>query len=76
MEESVDYKANEFVIFCVEVFKEEYSMTGRDAYALFEKYGVLEYLYDGYDVLHTQGDGWLINDISGFLKIRGCNMDS
>lgn len=24
-----------------------------------------------YDVLHTQGDGWLMEDINEFLKIRG-----
>lgn len=42
-------------------------------YCKFEKYGVFKYLHDGYDVLHTQGDGWLMNDIDGFLEIRGYN---
>ncbi|MCI8655344.1 MAG: DUF3791 domain-containing protein, partial [Clostridia bacterium] len=42
-----------------------------EVYELFEKYGVLKYLHDGYDMLHTQGGGWIMNDINEFLKIRG-----
>lgn len=73
MEDNIEYKANEFVIFCIEVFKEENKLTGKEVYELFEKYGVLKYLHDGYDMLHTQGDRWLMNDINEFLKIRGYN---
>lgn len=51
--------------------KQETKLTGKEVYELFEKYGVLKYLHDGYDMLHTQGDGWLMNDIKEFLKIRG-----
>ena len=43
-------------------------------YELFEKYGVLKYLHDGYDMLHTQGDKWLMNDINEFLKVRRYNV--
>lgn len=71
MEENIEYKINEFVIFCIEVFKEHKGLTGKEVYNIFEKYGVLEYLREGYDVLHTQGDAWLMNDIDDFLKIRG-----
>lgn len=74
MEENIEYKINEFVIFCIEVFKEENNLTCEEVYELFDKYGVLKYLREGYDVLHTQGDGWLMNDIKEFLKIRGYNV--
>ena len=73
MEEDIEYKKNEFIIFCIEVFKEENHLTGKETYGIFDKYGVLKYLYDGYDVLHTQGDRWLMNDIKEFLKLRGWN---
>ena len=71
MGEDIEYKINEFIIFCLELYKEKEKMTGKDTYALFEKYGLLDYLHDGYDVLHTQGDGWIMNDIDEFLKNRG-----
>ncbi len=69
--EDMEYRINEFIIFCIENFKEKSKFTGKEVYDIFEKYGVLKYLHDGYDVLHTQGDAWIANDIEEFLKIRG-----
>lgn len=71
MGDSMEKKINDFIVFCIEVFKEENKLIGKEVYELFEKYGVLKYLHDGYDMLHTQGDGWIMNDINEFLKIRG-----
>lgn len=76
MEENFEYKINEFVIFCIEVFKEKNKLTGKETYDIFEMYGVLNYLHDGYEVLHTQGDEWIMNDIEEFLKIRGYNKNN
>ena len=70
----MEKKINDFIIFCIEIFKEENKFTGKEVYELFEKYGVLKYLYDGYDMLHTQGDGWIMNDINEILKIREYNV--
>lgn len=71
MGDNMEKKINDFIVFCIEIFKEENKFTGKEVYELFEKYGVLKYLHDGYDMLHTQGDRWLIKDINEFLKIRG-----
>lgn len=67
----MDKKINDFIVFCLEIYKSENGLTGKETYDLFEKYGLLEYLEEGYDVLHTQGDGWLMNDIDEYLKNRG-----
>lgn len=67
----MEKKINDFIVFCIEIYRAENNMTGKEVYNLFEKYGVLKYLYDGYDVLHTQGDRWLMKDINEFLKMRG-----
>ncbi len=64
-------KINDFVVFCMEIYKAEKNISGKEVYELFEKYGVLNYLQDGYDMLHTQGNSWLINDIDKFLEVRG-----
>ncbi len=64
-------KINDFVVFCMEIYKAEKNISGKEVYELFEKYGVLKYLQDGYDMLHTQGDSWLISDIDKFLEVRG-----
>ena len=69
----MEKKINDFVIFCLEMYKEEHELSGEEAYKIFEKYGVLKYLQEGYEVLHTQGKEWIVNDIKEFLKIRGYN---
>lgn len=70
----MEKKVNDFIIFCIESFKEESNFTGKEVYDIFEKYGVIKYLCDGYDMLHTQGNKWLMNDIKEFLKIRGFSL--
>lgn len=67
----MDKDVLEFVVFCVEYYKERKSMSGKEVYDLFDKYGVIDYLESGYDVLHTQGKEWLMNGIDLFLKNNG-----
>lgn len=67
----MEKKINDFIVFCMEIYKSEKSITGKEVYELFEKYGVLNYLQEGYEVLHTQGDRWIVDDIDEFLKVRG-----
>lgn len=67
---AMDKKINDFIIFCLEYYKQKNNLTGKEAYDIFERYGVFDYLHEGYDVLHTQGKDWLINDIEEFLKVR------
>ena len=66
----MDKKINDFVIFCMECYKSLKKLTGKEVYELFENNGVFEYLRDGYDMLHTQGEQWLMNDIEEFIEIR------
>ena len=53
-----------FVSFCLEQYKMQKGLSGSEALKLFDKNGVTEYLAKHYDVLHTQGAAWLMNDIS------------
>ena len=59
------------MVFCIECYKFDKGLNGKETFDLFKNYGLLEYLQDGYDMLHTQGKEWLINDIDDYLKIRG-----
>lgn len=63
-------KTLEFKVFCFEAYRAEKGLTGREAMALFKKYGVLEYLESFYDVLHTTGRDYLIEDIDLFIAAR------
>lgn len=69
----MDKKINDFIVFCMENYKEKERLTGKQVFKLFNEYGVLDYLSDGYEVLHTQGKEWIMNDIDEFLSVRGYN---
>lgn len=73
MEYNMDKRINDFVIFCIESFKQYHNLSGKEVYNIFEKYDVIEYLSNGYDLLHTQGKQWIMNDIDEFLKVRNYN---
>lgn len=67
----MEKKKNDFIVFCIELFKDTHRLTGEETFDIFKQYGVLDYLSNGYEILHTEGDRWIINDIDQFLKIRG-----
>ncbi len=64
-------KETKFAIFCLENYKRHRHMTGRDTAKLFIDYGVLDYIREFYDVLHTTGDSYINNDIDIYLRSRG-----
>lgn len=67
----MEKKINDFVIFCLEHYRQKEELSGKEIYELFDKYKVFDYLRNGFDMLHTQGEAWLMNDIDEFLSIRG-----
>lgn len=56
-----------FLSFCIEQYKMERRLSGEDTMNLFEKYNVLSYLSDNFEVLHTQGRQWLIEEIDDYI---------
>ena len=58
------------MVFCVEEYKNQKGMTGKDTMILFNKYSVCEYLRDFYEALHTMGIKYIINNIDLYIKSR------
>ncbi len=63
-EQSVLY----FVSFCIEQYKHEMNMSGSEVMELFDQRGLLDYLVEHYEVLHTQGHRWLIDEMKEYLN--------
>lgn len=59
-----------FTVFCLENYKEHRSLTGKQTLDLFTQYGVFDYIREFFDVLHTTGVQYLMNDIDIYLKSR------
>ena len=56
-----------FLSFCIEQYKVKQGLSGEDTMNLFEKYNVLSYLSDTFEVLHTQGRQWLMEEIEDYI---------
>jgi hypothetical protein len=65
MSETLEFKA-----FCFEAYRAEKKLTGRETINLFKQYGVLDYLGTCFDVLHTTGRAYIVEDIDLFIDAR------
>ena len=59
-----------FVSFCIEQYRNAKHLTGAEPLQLLDKYKVLDYLCEHYEILHTQSRQWILEDIEDFIKIR------
>ena len=59
-----------FLSFCTEQYKNEKHLLGKDAMDVLERYGVLDYLAEHYEMLHTQSCQWLMEDIDEYISLR------
>lgn len=59
-----------FLSFCIEQYKNAKGIDGAAVMKDFFDYGVLDYLSENFDVLHTQSYQWIIEDIDEFIDIR------
>ena len=59
-----------FKAFCFEAYRAEKKLSGRETMTLFKKYGVLDYLGACFDVLHTTGRAYIVEDIDIFINAR------
>ena len=59
-----------FLSFCIEQYMNDKKLAQNDVMALFSAYGVLDYLVEHFEILHTQSRQWIIEDIDEFIKER------
>ncbi|MDR3284384.1 MAG: DUF3791 domain-containing protein [Treponema sp.] len=59
-----------YKIFCLEGYKSKHRITGQEAYAIFKKHTVFDYLSKFYDELHSTGLLYAVADIDDFIANR------
>ena len=69
-EETKMSKTLEFKIFCLESYKTAHNMNGVSVLDVFNKYSVFDYIEAFYDVLHSTGQQYIVEDIDLFMKAR------
>ena len=61
-------KLLDFKVFCLENYKTVHNLAGKAALDIFQKYGVFNYITSCYDVLHSNGRLYIINDIDEYIS--------
>lgn len=59
-----------FLSFCIEQYKNAKGLSGAEVFDTFAKYGVLDYLKEHFEILHTQSYQWILEDIDEFISNR------
>lgn len=57
-----------FIAFCVETYKNAHNISGAEASTVFSDHGVMNYLSENFEVLHTQSPGWILAEIEDYIK--------
>ena len=57
-----------FLVYCIEIYKSAYRISGKEVIQTFSQYGILDYIVKCYGALHTTGPEYIIEDISGFIE--------
>lgn len=57
-----------FIAFCVEIYKNAHNIIGAEVSTIFTRHGVMEFLANNYEVLHTQSPQWILDEIDEVIK--------
>ena len=63
-------KEGKFLVYCLEIYRREKKMTGKQVMDLFKKYGIMDYIISCYEALHTTGWQYTVEDIDLFVEAR------
>ena len=61
----------DFTVFCLESYKQAHHIKGKATLKVFNDYNVFDYIESFYDVLHSTGQGYIVEDIDIYIKSRG-----
>lgn len=59
-----------FLSFCIEQYGKKHQLSGGEVVSLFDRYEVLPYLEENFEVLHTQGYQWLMEEIDEIISTK------
>ena len=64
-------KHMDFVVYCIEEYRNAKKLTGRQVIAIFNKYRVYDFIEGSYDALHTYGADEIAWNISEYMQRKG-----
>ena len=68
----MDKESFSFVVYMIHTCADKWGLSPAEVYEKLKRTGCIsEYLVPFYDVLHTQGSNYVVEDIQKFLSVRG-----
>ncbi len=68
----MDKNTLEFVTYCISKLADQLKLSQREVYRKLKLSGILnDYMIPSYDVLHTFGSKYLMDDLIGFMQEKG-----
>jgi len=61
-----------FLASCVELYKDEKGINGKDAYNYLNKTGAINFITDCWEGLHTTSPSYIVDSIDEFIKNQSC----
>lgn len=59
-----------FLSFCIEQYAKTKNLSPEETAGMFEEYDITEHFCEFYDVLHTYGHQWLVEEIDKMINDR------
>ena len=70
--QNMDIKTLEFVTYCISKLAQVLKLRQREVYRRLMSSGILyDYIVPSYDVLHTFGSRYLVEDLTEYMKEKG-----
>lgn len=63
-------KEGNFLVFCLEQYKNAKQLTGKQVAELFKQYNISEYIVSCFEALHTTGTNYIVEDIDLYIEAR------
>lgn len=60
-------KEGKFLIYCIERYRQIKGLTGAEAVALFNQYGIMDFVRQFFDLLHINGDECIVQEIDNYI---------
>ena len=64
----------DFLVYCIEMYKNKYSLSGTATQELFSRTGADFYILNNYGALHTTGLEYTMLDIHDFIKEKSSSL--
>ena len=66
----------DFAVFCLWAVAEKHGIRSGDVFRTLNAIGGLEFIFECYEIMHSQGKLWVISELENYAMLRGAQFGS